>query len=201
MQFSHIDSSESIDLPTDGIRRVRTTGIILRWLKMQRLFYGSHNSRMGWLTRRELTTKGTGVLCALVPAFRHIAALLMLAVWLASSQHCGLEAAGIIAQDASHGSPHTATSSCCSDTGNPCSHDGCNVVESGTINPAVSFLKAPAPSLVVCACFICLQLVAPDVSAEPTLVAADLDRPKDWVPAWQFVRRAAPLSRAPSLIG
>ncbi len=191
----------SIDLPTDGIRPVGISGMILRWLKMQQSVCRSPSSRTGWFTRRELTTKGTEVLCALVPAFRHIAALIMLAVWLASSQHCGLEAAGIIAEDAPHGSPHSGTAGCCSDTGNPCSHDGCNVVKSGTINPTVSFLKAPAPSLVACACFICLQLAVPEVSAEPTLLAVELDRPKNWVPAWQFVRRAAPLSRAPSLIG
>lgn len=125
----------------------------------------------------------------------------MLAVWLASSQHCGLEAAGIIAKEAPHSTAHSATSSCCEDTGDPCTHDGCNVVEGGTINPANSFLKAPTPNFVVCACFICFQLVIPDVSAEPTLEVADLDRPKNWVPAWHFVRRAAPLSRAPSLIG
>lgn len=125
----------------------------------------------------------------------------MLAVWLASSQHCGLEAAGLITREAPHSTAHLTTAGCCQDTGNPCTHDGCNVVESGTINPTNPFLKAPAPSLLACACFICLQLVAPDVSAEPTLVAADLDRPKNWVPAWHFVRRAAPLSRAPSLIG
>lgn len=124
----------------------------------------------------------------------------MLAVWLLSSQHCGLEAAGIIARDTSHGAPHSATLGCCPNTCNSCSHTKCNVVESGTINRAVSHLKAPAPTVLVCACFVCLQLLAPDLAAGSTLVAADLNRPEDWMPAWQFVRRAAPLARAPSLI-
>jgi hypothetical protein len=148
-----------------------------------------------------LTSEGAKVLSALVPAFRHIGAIIMLAIWLASSQHCGLEAAGIFARDTSHSAPHAATLGCCPSTCNSCSHDSCNVVENGTVSRAVSHLKAPTPSVVACTFSICLQLVTPEVSVEPTLVAADLDRPKDWVPAWQFVRRAAPLSRAPSLTG
>src|SRR5690348_16721632 len=121
----------------------------------------------------------------------------MLAVWLPASQHCGLEAAGLIAKEV----PHSASAGCCSDSSNPCTHDGCKVVESGVSKPAVNFLKAPAPSLAACLCFVCLQLVVPSVSAEPTLAVTESDHPKDWVAVWQFVRRAAPLSRAPSILG
>lgn len=149
---------------------------------------------------RALTSGGLKVLCALVPAFRHLRALIMLAVWLLASQHCGLEAAGIIAGETSHSAPHSATLGGCPNTCNSCSHTKCNVVESGTINRAVSHLKAPAPTVLVCAYFVCLQLLTPDLAARSPLVAADLNRPEEWMSAWQFVRRAAPLARAPSPI-
>jgi hypothetical protein len=59
-----------------------------------------------------------------------------------------------------------------------------------------------------------VQIAAPDFSAsvfqfcfadvssqaaEPMLAPAMMERPRDWVPAWQFVQRAAPPARAPSL--
>lgn len=132
-----------------------------------------------------------------VVIFRQIAVTFVLALWLAASQHCGLEAIGLIP----HEVPHATASHCCDASGDPCTHDGCNVVEGAMVKPAPTSLKAPSVNLVACAYIICLQLVTPDVSAQPTLAVSEIDHAQNWVPIWQFVRRAAPLSRAPSLLG
>lgn len=120
---------------------------------------------------------------------------MFLALWLPATQHCGLEAAGLIAAEAQHASP----AQCC-DTSTRCAHDGCNVIENGLIKPA-SEAKVLAPDLSGCLCFICLQLAQPGMLDESALVVADPNDPLDWVPIWQFMRRAAPLARAPSLLG
>jgi len=55
--------------------------------------------------------------------------------------------------------------------------------------------------LAACTCFLCLQLLPLVVAVEPIFAVTSSESPEHWVPVWQFVRRAAPLSRAPSLIG
>jgi len=135
-------------------------------------------------------------LLSAVFSFRHFIAVVLLALWLPATQHCGLEAAGFFSMDGSHGTAAV----CCNGSGTACSHDGCRVVESEVSKPTNEAIKVPAPSLLACACFICLQLLIPDMSAEPTLVVAEADRAQRWVPAWHFVRRAALPARAPSLV-
>jgi len=61
--------------------------------------------------------------------------------------------------------------------------------------------KVIAPDLSVCLCFICLQFVLPGSVDESTLMVSAPEHPLDWESSWQFVRRAAPLARAPSLLG
>lgn len=75
------------------------------------------------------------------------------------------------------------------------------MVESGLIKSSNEAIKVPTPSLAACTCFLCLQLLPPVVAVEPILAVTSSESPEHWVPVWQFVRRAAPLSRAPSLIG
>jgi hypothetical protein len=132
-----------------------------------------------------------------VSTFRHIVGIVLLALWLPATQHCGLEAADLIAADAPHGvHPGCAETNC-----DHCTHDGCNVVESGLLKSGHESLKVPTPSLAACTCFLCLQLLPPVLAIEPNLAVAESADSEHWIPVWQFVRRAAPLSRAPSLIG
>lgn len=69
------------------------------------------------------------------------------------------------------------------------------------MKPASEASKVLAPDLAFCLCYICSQLVRPDLLDDSALLVSDPERPLDWVSTWQFVRRAAPLSRAPSLLG
>jgi hypothetical protein len=121
--------------------------------------------------------------------------ILLLALWLPVTQHCGLEAAGIVPVE----TPHADGANCC-ETSDRCTHDGCDVVENDWIKPSTDTFEVPAPTLIACTCFLCLQLVPSILSDEPTMSVADFGQPYEWVPVWQFVHRAAPLSRAPSLL-
>jgi len=119
--------------------------------------------------------------------------VLLLALWLPVTQHCGLEAAGLVPLEV----PHASDAKCC-ESSNQCSHDGCNVAEADLIKSATDTFKVPAPTLLACTCILCLQLLPVALSEEPTMSVADIGNSYDWVPVWQFVYRAAPLSRAPS---
>jgi hypothetical protein len=117
--------------------------------------------------------------------------MLVLACWLPATEHCALEAAGIFPKQCSDG--------CTS--GRLGSDDGCGTVENGAYKPSADVVKVPTPDLFVCACHLCLQLVALDAAREITPASsASYERPQDWVSKWHFVRRAAPSPRAPSLI-
>ncbi len=126
--------------------------------------------------------------------FRHIIAVVLLALWGPATQHCNLDAAGIIDTHGEH------TDSACLEGENPCSHDGCHVVERITYKPATNLLNISAPNFLVCSCFLCLQLVQRDLRLEPVTPVVAVEKPQAWVPTWHFVRRAAPLSRAPSTL-
>lgn len=97
---------------------------------------------------------------------------------------------------------HEANVNCDEPASSHCTHhDGGSVAEGNLVKQSNEVIKVPMPSLAVCTCFLCLQLLTPQLAVEPTLAVAESDRPQDWVPVWQFVRRAAPLSRAPSHLG
>lgn len=119
-------------------------------------------------------------------------AVFMTALWLLATQHCGLEAVGILVQqcqqeDGSRGCGGTEHAG-----------DGCEIVEGGGYKVNNGAANIVAPQLVACACLICLN------SAELRLVQVaelsprdDFERPRDWVPTWQFERRAAAPAHAP----
>jgi hypothetical protein len=131
--------------------------------------------------------------------FNKCVAFALLALWLPVTQHCDLEAAGVLAAHAD-ANTHAAENGCC-EPSEPCAHDGCELVENGIYHASGSLLKTVTPALLVFTCFLSPQLAAPDPRVEPALpVVADV-KPQGWVPTWHFVRRAAPLSRAPSLLG
>jgi hypothetical protein len=132
-----------------------------------------------------------------VSSFHRIITIVLLALWLPITQHCGLEAAGLIAQEPAH----APAAKCCEKDTDPCTHDGCQVIEGHLLKHSNDVVKVQMPTLAACTCFLCLQLLTPGLDAEPALTVVESDRPQHWIPVWQFVRRAAPLSRAPSLLG
>jgi hypothetical protein len=127
---------------------------------------------------------------------KFLSALFALAVWLVATQHCNLEAAGILTPHASEG----PEAGCCSGSNKDCSTDNCDVLEGGTYRNANESDLLSAPSFVCCHCFICLSVVFPPAEATIQVTSrTDFERPLDWVPTWQFLQRAALLPGAPSV--
>jgi len=125
--------------------------------------------------------------------FRNPMMLFLAAFWLLVTQHCGLEAAGAW-PDVGH------AANCCAN-GQDCSTDGCKVVEEGAYKVSGNLVKVPAPDLLTCLALI--YACAPPATAlqESSPCPAELiQRPLDWLPTWQFERRAALSPRAPSRI-
>lgn len=116
--------------------------------------------------------------------------LLLLATWLPATEHCALEAAGLLAETCPDGCAAT-----------PGGKDGCDTVENGGYKLSGDTLKVPAPDLFICACNFCWIQIQLDATRELVPPSGALyERPHDWVASWQFVRRAAPPSRAPTLL-
>lgn len=123
---------------------------------------------------------------------RALLALFLAALWLPATQHCGLEAAEVLAGDCAG---ETGETGCA--TAERCAADSCASVEEAGYRAETRTLEIGAPVAVPCVCLTCLLRAAP---AEPALVLTPPDpgqRPRDWVPSWVFVRRAAPPAHAP----
>jgi hypothetical protein len=92
----------------------------------------------------------------------------------------------------------------CSDdcgSGTAASNDGCDLVEGGLYKSTISGLKVPPPAMLARVCFLWVEFAPLALVAEPAILPdKSFDRPLDWVTAWNFVRRTAPFSRAPSLL-
>jgi len=119
--------------------------------------------------------------------FRNLTALFLLGLWLPATQHCDLEAAGLL-----------AGFGCCGGQ-DDCAQDDCAVVENGHFKSGAGILKVPVPLVTLLrleASFPALGVSIGMVPASPawsTDVTAD-----DWLPHWQFARRAAPWPGAPA---
>ena len=133
-----------------------------------------------------------------------VTALLILAFWLPATQHSALELAGLLPDHSADVSHQHDSSGNGTELPNPLgAHHDWHAVEKTVTKPASSLLKVPAPVLLLVAGFLCLQLFAIASPREPSLTSVArvaLERPMAWVPNWHFVRRAAPVSRAPSVI-
>jgi hypothetical protein len=124
--------------------------------------------------------------------------LVLLAVWLPATQHCELQAAGLIAAEI----PHSEDDDCHGLGDGHCNHDGCDLVERSVIKSSNDTIKAPLPTLIDCAGFLGGLLPRERIVVrEPTPIPALAAAAQSWVPLRHFVRRAAPLSRAPSHLG
>ena len=117
--------------------------------------------------------------------------LTLVAVWLPVTLHCRLEAAGFYDAD-----------DCCvaeqpADVAGDCKDDACPTVEDALYKESGQSIKVAAPDISLC--FACLALVPEPTAREPELSSASQAPPLEIEAAWQFISRAAPPARAPSL--
>jgi len=121
-------------------------------------------------------------------------ACLALVLWLWGTQHCTLEAAGVLDRVG-------IAAGCDSDDQGHCVADGCDTIENGAYRTADATIQVAAPEAICPDCCLCLALLAP-LAEEPVRFATTTPVVHDlnWVPVWHFERRMAPPSRAPSLL-
>lgn len=123
---------------------------------------------------------------------RLIITVLLAALWLPATQHCGLEAAGLLADQCADG--HGLTD--CVAKGD-CASDDCGTLEGGNYRSEVAPVKV-SPQWFTCIFLLSDALVASQPEPDSTLAVADTrGRLEDWVPSWQFERRAAAPAHAP----
>ena len=122
-------------------------------------------------------------------------ALCLLAFWLVATQHCGLELAGLFA---AHHDEFDAAGCCSSSDG--CATDGCATVEEGAYRLGNAAPAIASPLLNACLWSVVWNLNEPqrDLRADVAF-RSPFEQPLDWLATWQFVQRAAPSPRAPSL--
>ncbi len=125
-----------------------------------------------------------------MPRLLRLLSLVLLTIWFPVTQHCNLEAVGLL--------PLQCSNDCA--PGQLGSNDGCDVVETGLAKVGTDVVKVPAPELLACACLIFLHVTQSLADTGSTdLLTGTFERPLNWVTTWHFVRRAAPPSRAPTL--
>ena len=147
---------------------------------------------------RRLTT-GVGVcFLRLVRLIRNIVVILLVALWLPTTQHCALEAAGLFSSQEEVPANQTK---CCGEPGKTCVEDPCNLLESGDYTSATAQPAVPVPAFTVCHCLLCISVAQDLISTDPDAATAcvSFDRPAHCSPTWHFMQRAALSPRAPSL--
>lgn len=131
-------------------------------------------------------------------------ALFLTALWLPAMQHCTLDAIGLIEAHVTHHDDATGCEHHTADTQH--AHDTCIVVESTPWLNTAATVKTPPPSqrpappalAALLEIFSSALRIPESPSAlRPFRLSAP---PLDWIPARHFIRRAAPVSRAPSAI-
>ena len=123
---------------------------------------------------------------------RLMAVMIVGAVWIAATNHCALEAAGIMP-----GTLEAAGHGCCDDGSPGCETDNCFLVEDGAVLHWAKIVSVQAPA--ACECNECLHALSlPEPEFETVLPAVESEPWIDWLPAWQFERRAVLPARAPA---
>lgn len=120
--------------------------------------------------------------------------LLLVALWLPATLHCDLEAAEVWLDHGEH-----ADAVCCAPNMG-CKHDGCETLEGSALKPTGALARVPLPAQLVCSSLICMP--PPPVAVFDAPLSAQVwgELAMAWVPKRHFARRAAPKSRAPSLL-
>ena len=138
----------------------------------------------------------------LMSAFRQLLTLALLATWWLATMHCRVEASigsGVFACENDSREADTASDE------HACDDDVCHIVEDGNYRNAVANVHVAPPALSpddgLAKAIAQIMSVHALANPQPAFAAAAFfERPRDWVPGWSFVRRAAPLSRAPSAL-
>ena len=123
--------------------------------------------------------------------FLRLFSIVALALWLPMTLHCDLEAAGLIpvgCEPDAHGTETTGAT------------DSCDLVESDSYKPATFARVIFPPALLPDVFNVAEVLIAIDLLAAPVGTAWVEDVAPTWVSTWQFERRTALPSRAPSLV-
>ncbi|MBE36111.1 MAG: hypothetical protein CMI16_11265 [Opitutaceae bacterium] len=132
----------------------------------------------------------------MVSRLQTIAVLLLLTLWLPATQHCGLEAAGLMPssmechdsdQDCDAPKPQTA-----------CESDNCELIEDAVYKAKQNRVELAAPMIQSCLC--CLTKISPETIIVRMISPARSDVPLEMAPSWQFISRAAPIARAPGYL-
>ncbi len=124
-----------------------------------------------------------------------LVAFLLLAVWLPATNHCTLEASGVIeAFLCDH--EETTTEACKHD----CSADVCERIETASFGKEAKTLKVLPPSLEVAAFALAIIPFASEPVAPPSF-RGDPPEVRRLLRTWVFARRAAFPARAPDILG
>jgi hypothetical protein len=126
-----------------------------------------------------------------MPRVVRFALWLLVALWLPATMHCQLEAAGM--GEAQHDSCCTGETA---DSGTDCLGDACGNIENSLIKDSAPELYLASPITV---CPLCSAALVRAACAEPVLSPKRHAPPSELTVAWQFIERAAPPARAPSL--
>ena len=117
----------------------------------------------------------------------------LLALWLPATMHCRLEAAGFFEAHDACADEQAAGS------GTDCKDDACPTVEEALYKETANALVVSAPA----ECFLpdgVAQLIAFQASTAASVLSPTRHiPPAEIAVGWQFIARAAPPSRAPSL--
>ena len=125
-------------------------------------------------------------------------ALFMAAFWLPATQHCALNALGIIEARGAH-EDHGA--GCVTHHEAPRhTHDTCDLVERPLWLDTATHLSAPSPQASRHAPAFGLAEIIPAIGRAAPIprFAFRIPHFQDWFPSRHFTARAAPMSRAPS---
>lgn len=126
---------------------------------------------------------------------RLIVTVLLAALWLPATQHCGLEAAGLLTDQCAEGH---GPAGCVAKA--DCASDECGTLEGGNYRSDAASLKV-SPQWFTCIFLLSDALVSiPPESSSALVVDDSRGRPEDWVPSWQFERRAAAPAHAPDTL-
>jgi hypothetical protein len=141
-----------------------------------------------------LTSASAALPSPLVARLPKLLSFLLVALWLPATLHCEFEAVGLDALfrcDVDHHAPAAK---------NPHAADACDVLENGWMKRASAPIALAAPTLFTpLLSFVCPLFERPLLEADAQHIDA-LAAPPEFTRAWQFVARAAPPARAPSVV-
>jgi len=131
-------------------------------------------------------------LAPVIARVRPFVALLLLALWLPATQHCDLEAAGLLA---GHNECHTGQDCSGGHQDDPCAADVCALVEDAAYKSTFAAITIAAPAVLTCLC--CLHDITPETILTPLVSPERTDAPPGLASTWRFHTRTALPARAP----